>query len=522
MAVRKHRNRAMGGGVMNIPTKSPAKIGVISALGTDLSLRRVVGMACGALWVLVMFYGVSLFSTTAEVRSSLYLNMFIAMIALAVFLPASAALKNRLGHAAVPDLVMACAIVACVGSLADAFADAGTPAGMLFLGIGAILCGVGASGIVLGWFDILCAAGSRVALIELSFAGLIAFLVGFLAFNAGNVAAALIAAALPCASGWFAHGLLREGDAHGNAPCAKFSEVSGSARWLFFKIAAGAFLIGVIQGFFDLLLGYDAYAVFDVYGIYLFMGGFFSMFAACAVAMFLTKDGVFAAYRVSMFLLCLGCLLMPFIGDGTTYYSGAIVFSGYACFGAALCVICIEAVQSFRVSVARMAALVFSALFVGQVVGFAVAFSADGWLGQIGIASVVVVAVSMLFVAQGFMLTELDLVKVGVGDVGAAAQGEEGCERDCARSEDGLCEAIVQRYGLTPRESDVLPLLLQGRTISRIQETLFISAGTVSTHIRHIYQKTGVSNRQDLMDLVEREFSEFGSARPFLGHGPED
>ena len=57
-------------------------------------------------------------------------------------------------------------------------------------------------------------------------------------------------------------------------------------------------------------------------------------------------------------------------------------------------------------------------------------------------------------------------------------------------------------FALSPRETDVLPLLLEGRTISRIQETLFISAGTVSTHIRHIYQKTGVDNRQELIDLA--------------------
>lgn len=62
---------------------------------------------------------------------------------------------------------------------------------------------------------------------------------------------------------------------------------------------------------------------------------------------------------------------------------------------------------------------------------------------------------------------------------------------------------IIERYGLSPRESDVLPLLLEGRTIVRIQETLFISAGTVSTHIRHIYQKTGQANRQELIDLAK-------------------
>ena len=73
---------------------------------------------------------------------------------------------------------------------------------------------------------------------------------------------------------------------------------------------------------------------------------------------------------------------------------------------------------------------------------------------------------------------------------------------------------IAERFSLSPRETDVLPLLLEGRTISRIQETLFISAGTVSTHIRHIYQKTGVDNRQELIDLAHEtvEQAERGAA----------
>ena len=46
-------------------------------------------------------------------------------------------------------------------------------------------------------------------------------------------------------------------------------------------------------------------------------------------------------------------------------------------------------------------------------------------------------------------------------------------------------------------------------TIQRIQETLFISAGTVSIHIRHIYQKTGSDNRQELIDLSQRIVLDF-------------
>ena len=62
---------------------------------------------------------------------------------------------------------------------------------------------------------------------------------------------------------------------------------------------------------------------------------------------------------------------------------------------------------------------------------------------------------------------------------------------------------LAERFGLTPREADVLPLIIRGRTIARIQEELHISQGTVGTHMRHIYQKAGVRNRQGLLDLID-------------------
>ena len=59
-------------------------------------------------------------------------------------------------------------------------------------------------------------------------------------------------------------------------------------------------------------------------------------------------------------------------------------------------------------------------------------------------------------------------------------------------------------YRLSPRETEVLGLLVQGRTVSAIQRQLSISEGTVKTHIAHIYEKTGVHSRETLYDLVCR------------------
>lgn len=270
------------------------------------------------------------------------------------------------------------------------------------------------------------------------------------------------------------------------------------------KMAAAALIVGAVQGLFDLLLGYKAFSVLDVYGIYLMIGGFFAMAVMTVVAGVFLRDALFSAYRISMLALCLGCLLMPFISDGTTYYAGMVIFAGFVNFLATLCALCIEVARNFNVAVSRFAALVFACLFTGQMLGFALGFAVEDYFLSVDLAATTLVVVSVLFVTHGFLFTDLDLVRIGIGEIGAedAAEGEANAER--VLDEADVCDMLVKRYALTPRESDVLPLLLQGRTISRIQEALYISAGTVSTHIRHIYQKTGVADRQGLLDLSEQ------------------
>ncbi|MFC3996330.1 LuxR C-terminal-related transcriptional regulator, partial [Nocardiopsis sediminis] len=49
--------------------------------------------------------------------------------------------------------------------------------------------------------------------------------------------------------------------------------------------------------------------------------------------------------------------------------------------------------------------------------------------------------------------------------------------------------------GLTPRETEVLRLLAQGRTNAQIAERLFISAKTASVHVSNILAKLGTPNR---------------------------
>lgn len=67
----------------------------------------------------------------------------------------------------------------------------------------------------------------------------------------------------------------------------------------------------------------------------------------------------------------------------------------------------------------------------------------------------------------------------------------------------GICTAAVARYGLTPREGDVLRLLARGRSVPFIADELHISQSTTKGHVRHIYEKMGVASKQELLARIE-------------------
>lgn len=65
------------------------------------------------------------------------------------------------------------------------------------------------------------------------------------------------------------------------------------------------------------------------------------------------------------------------------------------------------------------------------------------------------------------------------------------------------CKAVADEHGLTPRETDVLEQLAQGRDLAFMEETFVLSRNTVKMHIRHVYAKLGVHSKQEVIDLVE-------------------
>ena len=75
------------------------------------------------------------------------------------------------------------------------------------------------------------------------------------------------------------------------------------------------------------------------------------------------------------------------------------------------------------------------------------------------------------------------------------------------RVDEDRSDAVLNPFGLTSREREILELVARGRTNGEIGEQLFISARTTSVHVSHILRKLGVSNRVEAASVAHRLYS---------------
>ena len=57
----------------------------------------------------------------------------------------------------------------------------------------------------------------------------------------------------------------------------------------------------------------------------------------------------------------------------------------------------------------------------------------------------------------------------------------------------------MSAYGLSPREQELVKLVVRGFSTARISRTLFISEHTVNNHLRSVFEKVGVRSRGELV-----------------------
>ena len=73
-----------------------------------------------------------------------------------------------------------------------------------------------------------------------------------------------------------------------------------------------------------------------------------------------------------------------------------------------------------------------------------------------------------------------------------------------SRGEDSrdLSGRLLESFNISPREEEIIHLILQGMSNKEIQEALFISHNTVKNHVYNIYQKMNIKSRLQLVSVV--------------------
>lgn len=207
-----------------------------------------------------------------------------------------------------------------------------------------------------------------------------------------------------------------------------------------------------------------------------------SFYAAGLIAAGIINDRRRSAGAV----LCVAALVFPFFTMIAGAHSGinyALWISGYIFFGfyAVYRVLLFTDISRTKQSLAYLAGM---GLFWGRL-GDASGAACGIVLGNNPMILITVMAV--LFVACIFLFFHLYQIMY----------------MQPAKSEPDYVIQFASRYELSQRETDLMRLILSGRTNKEIAEHLYISENTVKFHVRNLLHKTDCAKRKDLLSLYD-------------------
>lgn len=234
----------------------------------------------------------------------------------------------------------------------------------------------------------------------------------------------------------------------------------------------------------------------------LFLGRLVALVVLIVLLRFVKDCRYEVIFRAAVLIFVSGFLVLPLPFAAASFYSSVAVqaASVIAVIGVLLVTVSVSAYAT--TSPLRILALGSAAVRLGNAIGLlmgsAVAFLSEAVVSEYLYFYLSSLEVMLLVVAGMFLINERTLSRFfwRPQDV-----SEEGDETVATANYAEAARFIGSTHGLTSREVQVLELLLEGRSVSYVSETLYISANTTKSHVKHIYQKLGVHSREELMQL---------------------
>lgn len=516
----------------------------------DFLNMRAFGFAAARAWVYLLFLGTgtSMVTLTGE---PLPPAAFIGSTVCLCFTLFASALRSpwfyraleKPWFASVGPTVTAAGTL-CLASSALAFSGSGTSfVGNALLAVGAATTGIGSGLIDLCYGELYRDAQSEKTGFEIPFAFFLASLVYAIATMLPVIVSVLLTTALPVFSGFAllaetsrtrisadgANGAIGRADADdienpmvaaattaavtaasatpAAAPIPTSASTSadnahtvvpeldlGRYAW---KIGICACLVGLADGVVRavFLLG-NGPAAENLYLVPLPVSNALTLVVIYACILFTRTSDLRPVYRSVVLIMAVFFMLLP-VFTGYSDIECTLALTGYGTFNALIWILIAGIAQRHRFSGVVVFGIGWGMVSLGTLLGQ----SAGTTLCEIGapfspqtLSLIALLATVCILVSYMFVFNESDIKELVKSPETQEVRRQRFQER---------CRSVAEHCKLTPKETEIMILYAKGRTSKHIQEELFISRGTVTTHLRHIYQKLNVHDKQELIDRIE-------------------
>jgi DNA-binding CsgD family transcriptional regulator len=474
----------------------------------DFLNLRMLGFALARAWTYLMFLGVSTSSITWTGKAPPPFVFISSTIALCATLFTGAVLHRfSLRLITGPLLRFVGPLLTYLGTLCIIFASASDPEwslrtdapffaleNVLFI-VGAASTGIGSALLMLGFGELYRTVKPLKTGFEVSFAFLIAALCSFIISTVPATLACVICACLPLTSGLL---LIQQLTKKASDPPQSLHEVHlGKFSW---KIGLCACLVGLADGIVrTTFLFNSAVSIDDFYRFPLVLAALLGFIIIGGCLSLEREGGLRSVYKAVMLVMAVFFMLLP-VFTGFLLVESIIALAGYGTFNVLIWILLAEMSYTFRLSPMMVFGIgwgmvslgVFLGSSAGQLLLAFAPFSPQA-LSLVALAATLTILISYMFVFRERDL--IDLIKPDKKE-NAAPQPHRFYER---------CRHIAEKYQLSPKETEIMVLYAKGRSSAHIQKELFISRGTCTTHLRHIYQKLNVHDKQEFLDLIEKD-----------------
>ncbi|OUO92146.1 helix-turn-helix transcriptional regulator [Gordonibacter sp. An230] len=459
---------------------------------------RMLGFAMARAWVYLMFLGTAASSMTWNGQTVPGIAYLGSTVMLCATLLASAVLHERFAALiGKPSFRALGPVLVASGTLALASATLpGAPEVALCLA-GALLTGGGSGIIDLGYGELYRNVDPRCTSFEAPLAFFIAAALFPLVLGLPSVLACIVCALLPAVSGWILFVKMKAWSPSREPAVKPFEIHLGSFAW---KIGVCACLIGladgVVRAVFMTSIGASAESF---YRFPLLWSSLLTMAIIYGCVLFSRETGLRPVYRSVMLVMAVFFMLLP-VFTGYSEIESTIALTGYGTFNVLIWILLADISFTYRLSSHMVFGIGWGMVTLGVLLGSAAgqAVCALAPFQPQTLSLIALLATLAILISYMFVFSESDLIALAKGDEEKADAAEPKRQRFQDR-----CKEVADEYGLSPKETEIMVLFAKGRSSTRIQEELYLSRGTVTTHLRHIYQKMDVHSKQEFLDVIE-------------------